>query len=160
MAFDFGEARIGVAQGECSIGIAHPLATVTGGSNDEKFAKIAALVGEWQPEILVVGLPLHTDGTEHELTRLARKFGRRLSGRFRLPVYWADERLSSVYAEELLRETACADAGRSPYWTKRRRRRFCRVFLTAARPNILTGEAERIKPEKARPTGFRPYHNG
>lgn len=114
MAFDFGEARIGVAQGECSIGIAHPLTTVTGGSNDEKFAKIAALVSEWQPEILVVGLPLHTDGTEHELTRLARKFGRRLSGRFRLPVYWADERLSSVYAEELLRENGVRGRRQKP----------------------------------------------
>ena len=114
LAFDFGEARIGVAQGECSIGIAHPLTTVTGGSNDEKFAKIAALVGEWQPEILVVGLPLHTDGTEHELTRLARKFGRRLSGRFRLPVYWADERVSSVYAEELLRENGVRGRRQKP----------------------------------------------
>nr|WP_314269681.1 Holliday junction resolvase RuvX [uncultured Kingella sp.] len=114
LAFDFGEARIGVAQGECSIGIAHPLTTVTGGSNDEKFAKIAALVSEWQPEILVVGLPLHTDGTEHELTRLARKFGRRLSGRFRLPVYWADERLSSVYAEELLRENGVRGRRQKP----------------------------------------------
>ena len=114
MAFDFGEARIGVAQGECSIGIAHPLTTVTGGSNDEKFAKIAALVSEWQPEILVVGLPLHTDGTEHELTRLARKFGRRLSGRFRLPVYWTDERLSSVYAEELLRENGVRGRRQKP----------------------------------------------
>lgn len=104
LAFDFGETRIGTAQGDCSLRIAHPLATVTGNSNDEKFNAIASLVREWQPQYLIVGLPFHTDGSEHELTRLSRKFGRRLHGRFTLPVYWADERLSSVYAAELLRE--------------------------------------------------------
>ena len=79
---------------------------MSGASNDEKFAKIAQLIKEWQPEYLVVGLPTHIDGTEHEMTRLARQFGRRLHGRFGKPVYWVDERLSSVYAEELLREAA------------------------------------------------------
>ena len=66
--------------------MSHPLATVTGNSNDEKFEAIAKLVKEWQPKYFVVGLPTHTDGTEHELTRLSRKFGRRLHGRFNLPV--------------------------------------------------------------------------
>ena len=102
MAFDFGEARIGVAQGDAELGLSHPLSTVTGSSNDEKFAAIAKLVQEWQPRYFVVGLPVHTDGTEHEMTHLSRKFGRRLHGRFGLPVYWVDERLSSVYAEGLL----------------------------------------------------------
>lgn len=51
-----------------------------------------------------MGLPVHADGTEHELTALARKFGHRLNARFRLPVYWADERFSSLYAEELLKQ--------------------------------------------------------
>ncbi|MDO4696115.1 MAG: Holliday junction resolvase RuvX [Neisseria sp.] len=104
LAFDFGEARIGMAQGDARIGIAHPLATVTGTSNDAKFNTIAGYIREWQPVCLAVGLPAHTDGTEHELTRLARKFGRRLHGRFNLPVYWVDERLSSLYAESLLKE--------------------------------------------------------
>lgn len=104
LAFDFGEARIGVAQGDAETGLAHPIATVGGKSNDEKFAAIDRLVKEWQPRYLAVGLPVHTDGTEHGLTRLARKFGRRLQGRYALPVYWVDERLSSVYAESLLAE--------------------------------------------------------
>ncbi|MCP1659557.1 Holliday junction resolvase RuvX [Neisseria perflava] len=104
LAFDFGETRIGVAQGDAELGIAHPLATVTGNSNEAKFEAIAKLVKEWQPAQFVVGLPTHTDGTEHELTRLSRKFGRRLNGRFNLPVYWVDERLSSLYAESLLAE--------------------------------------------------------
>ena len=104
LAFDFGEARIGVAEGDAEVGTAHPLATVTGVGNEAKFAAIAKLVTEWQPRQLVVGLPAHTDGSEHELTRLCRKFGRRLHGRFGLPVYWVDERLSSLYAESLLAE--------------------------------------------------------
>ncbi|QEY24881.1 Holliday junction resolvase RuvX [Neisseria animalis] len=104
LAFDFGEARIGVAQGDAELGMAHPLATVSGNSNEVKFEAIAKLVREWQPVQLVVGLPTHADGTEHELTRLSRKFGRRLHGRFNLPVYWVDERMSSLYAESLLAE--------------------------------------------------------
>lgn len=104
LGFDFGETRIGVAQGDAGFGLAHPLTTVTGANYDAKFAEIARLIAEWQPQQLIVGLPTHTDGTEHELTRLSRKFGRRLHGRFGLPVYWVDERLSSVYAESLLKE--------------------------------------------------------
>ena len=104
LAFDFGEVRIGVAEGDAAVGTAHPLATVTGEGNEAKFAAIAKLVAEWKPRQLVVGLPAHTDGSEHELTRLCRKFGRRLHGRFGLPVYWVDERLSSLYAESLLAE--------------------------------------------------------
>ena len=104
LGFDFGEVRIGVATGDAETAMAHPVATVSGESNEAKFSAIAALVREWQPVYLVVGLPTYTDGTEHELTRLARKFGRRLHERFKLPVYWVDERLSSVYAESLLAE--------------------------------------------------------
>lgn len=104
LAFDFGEVRIGVAQGDAEVGLSHPLTTVTGGSNEAKFEAVAKLVDEWQPVQFVVGLPVHADGTEHELTRLSRKFGRRLQGRFKLPVYWVDERMSSLYAESLLAE--------------------------------------------------------
>lgn len=104
LAFDFGEVRIGVAQGDAEIGLAHPIATVTGSSNEIKLAVIDGLVKEWRPRYFVVGLPTHVDGTEHELTRLSRKFGRRLHGRYGLPVYWVDERLSSVYAQALLNE--------------------------------------------------------
>ncbi|PSJ80578.1 Holliday junction resolvase RuvX [Neisseria iguanae] len=102
LAFDFGKARIGVAQGDAELGMTHPLDTVAGHSNEAKFEAIAKLVKEWQPSQLVVGLPTHTDGTEHELTCLSRQFGRRLQGRFNLPVYWVDERMSSLYAGSLL----------------------------------------------------------
>lgn len=104
LAFDFGEKRIGVAVGNLSIGIAHPLDTISGESNDVRFAAIAAMIAEWQPSRLVVGLPSHLDGTEHELSRLCRKFANRLHGRFNLPVTLVDERLTSAEASQSLNE--------------------------------------------------------
>ena len=99
LAFDFGEKRIGVAIGDTAIGIAHPLTMIDAADRQRRFAAIAALVEEWRPALLVVGLPAHLDGTEHELSRLARKFAAQLSGRFGLPVEFVDERLTSVSAE-------------------------------------------------------------
>ncbi len=105
LAFDFGEKRIGVATGETLLGSAHPLTVIHAESNDDRFAVIGKLIAEWQPEHLVVGLPTHADGTPHEMTRLASKFGERLVRRFNLPVSYADERLTSLDAEARLRET-------------------------------------------------------
>ena len=105
LAFDFGEKRIGVATGETLLGSAHPLTVIHAASNDERLAAIAKLVAEWQPERFVVGLPTHADGTPHDMTRLAARFGERLGRYFKLPVSFADERLTSLDAEARLRET-------------------------------------------------------
>lgn len=105
MAFDFGEKRIGVAVGETALGIAHPLKAVDEEATAPRFAAIAALIAEWKPRRLVVGLPCHADGTEHELSRLCRRFAHRLEGRFNLPVDLVDERLTSAEAESLLRDS-------------------------------------------------------
>ena len=105
LAFDFGEKRIGVATGETLLGSAHPLTVIHAESNDNRFAAIGKLVAEWRPGQLVVGLPTHADGTPHDMTRLAQKFGERLQRRFNLPVGFADERLTSLDAEARLRET-------------------------------------------------------
>lgn len=104
LAFDFGEKRIGVAVGDMTIAIAHPLQTVSGESNEIRFAAIGAMIAEWKPARLVVGLPFYMDGTEHELTRLSRKFARRLEGRFGLPTVMVDERLTSAEASQSLNE--------------------------------------------------------
>ena len=103
LAFDFGEKFTGVAVGESSIGLAHPLGLITAPGNAARIDAIGALVAEWKPAFLVVGLPFSMDGTEHELTRRCRRFARQLESRFRLPVALVDERLSSAAAEELLR---------------------------------------------------------
>ena len=99
LAFDFGERRIGVAVGELELGIAHPLETIDAAANDARFARIAALLQDWRPVLLVVGLPLTLDGDEHRLTGLARKFAQRLQGRFDIETRLVDERLTSVEAQ-------------------------------------------------------------
>lgn len=103
LAFDFGTRRIGVAMGEMMLGSARPLTTIAAEANAARFEAIARLIAEWAPSRLVVGLPVSLDGAEHEMTARARRFGNQLSGRFRLPVEFADERLSSSDAEAQLR---------------------------------------------------------
>jgi putative Holliday junction resolvase len=71
-----------------------------------RLAEVESLLREWRPQRLLVGLPLSMDGAEHEMTRRARRFARQLEARFRLPVDFADERLSSASARETLRERA------------------------------------------------------
>jgi len=105
LAFDFGERRIGVAVGEHLIHSANPLVTIDNESNEVRFAAITQLVNEWQPKLLVVGLPLSLDGSETEVTQLCKKFARRLNGRFNLPVALIDERYTSAEASQLLNES-------------------------------------------------------
>ncbi len=105
LAFDYGEKRVGVSVGNDGIGVAHPLVTISEEAADPRFAAIEKLIGEWQPALLLVGLPMSLDGEEHEVSRLARKFARRLQGRFNLPVGLIDERLSSAAASQALNET-------------------------------------------------------
>jgi putative Holliday junction resolvase len=114
LAFDFGEKRIGAAVGDTAIGIAHPLTTIDATDKQRRYAAIAALILEWRPALLVVGLPAHLDGAEHELSRLARKFGRELTARFGLPVEFVDERLTSAAAEQSLGEAGVASRKRKP----------------------------------------------
>lgn len=102
LAFDFGEKRIGIAVGETMLKVAHPLTTIEAEENDIKFTKIANIIQEWRPSLLVVGLPSHMDGVSHALTQLSKKFAQRLEGRFNLPVKMIDERLSSVEAAQNL----------------------------------------------------------
>ncbi len=102
LAFDFGTRRIGIAQGSTLLQHAQPLLTIDDEKTDTRFAKIAAVLAEWQPVALVVGLPCHDDGTPHELTALCRRFANRLKGRFGLPVILLDERFTSTAASEAL----------------------------------------------------------
>lgn len=103
LAFDFGVKRIGVAVGEWPLAQAHPLTTIRGEANAERFAAIEAMIKEWRPVSLVVGLPLALDGSAHEMTARSTRFANQLRGRFGLPVDYAEERLSSVEAEGRLR---------------------------------------------------------
>jgi putative Holliday junction resolvase len=105
LAFDFGEKRIGVAVGDFTVRIAHPLMTIGAEDNATRFGEIQKLVSEWKPVRLIVGLPMHVDGTEHEVSRLARRFAQRLEGRFGISTTLFDERLTSRAAETRLKES-------------------------------------------------------
>jgi putative Holliday junction resolvase len=99
MAFDFGTRRIGVAVGNTLTCLGQPIKTIAEVSSDDVFRAIEVLLKEWQPNHLVVGLPCHPDGTKHEMSVKARRFGNQLHGRFQLPVEWVDERYTSAVLE-------------------------------------------------------------
>jgi len=98
LAFDFGVKRVGAAVGNALTRSAQPLRTIAA-EGDLRFAAIAGLIDEWRPDALVVGVPFHPDGAEHENTARARRFARQLQGRFRLPVHEVDERYSTTEAQ-------------------------------------------------------------
>jgi putative Holliday junction resolvase len=95
-AFDFGVKRIGMAVGNTLLRQAQPLKIIDAIDNATRFAAIQTLLDEWKPALLVVGLPMHPDGTAHEMTARARKFANQLHGRFNVPVELVDERYSSA----------------------------------------------------------------
>jgi putative holliday junction resolvase len=97
LSFDPGTVRIGVASGNTLLGRAAPLRTLAA-AGEARFAAIAALIAEWRPDALVVGVPFHPDGAEHDNTRRARRFARQLHGRFKLPVFEVDERYTTTEA--------------------------------------------------------------
>jgi putative Holliday junction resolvase len=97
LAFDFGLKRTGVASGTRITRSATPQGSIHA-EGDARWAPIAARVKEWQPDALVVGVPRHPDGAEHDNTRRAQRFARQLRARFGLPVYEVDERYSTTEA--------------------------------------------------------------
>ncbi|HEY3700188.1 MAG TPA: Holliday junction resolvase RuvX [Spongiibacteraceae bacterium] len=98
LAFDFGTQRIGVAIGQSITNTASPLSAINAKDGIPRWEEIAALIIEWKPQQLLVGLPLNMDGSESEISARAKKFANRLHGRFGLPVQLWDERLSSFEA--------------------------------------------------------------
>lgn len=98
LGFDFGMKNIGIAVGQELTRTANPLTAIKARDGIPDWDQIGQLLKEWQPGLLIVGLPLNMDGTEQEMTAAARRFGNRLHGRFNLPVEWQDERLSTYEA--------------------------------------------------------------
>ena len=104
LAFDFGLRQIGVAVGNCLLGTSQPLSILKARDGQPDWEAVSALIAEWGPALLVVGDPLNMDDSVGELAERARKFARRLEGRFGLPVEMVDERLSSFEAKQAMRE--------------------------------------------------------
>ncbi|MDB2384787.1 Holliday junction resolvase RuvX [Endozoicomonas sp.] len=100
LGFDFGTTNIGVSVGQVITRTASALPPLKAKDGIPDWHQIATLIEEWQPDAIIVGIPFNMDGTESEMSRRARKFGKRIHGRFNLPFYEADERLSSFEAKE------------------------------------------------------------
>jgi putative holliday junction resolvase len=96
LAFDYGEKRIGVAVGNTLTKTAEALKIIQQKNQDERWKAIAQVIQEWQAYLLVVGLPTHPDGSPHDMTKKAKRFGNQLKGRFQKEVVWVDERYTSV----------------------------------------------------------------
>ena len=99
MAFDYGTRRVGAAVGNSVTKAGQALKTITAPSSGALFQEIERLLKEWQPDQLVVGRPVQPDGSPHEMTAKAVRFGNQLHGRFHLPVAWVDERYTSAVLE-------------------------------------------------------------
>ncbi|MGB1951023.1 MAG: Holliday junction resolvase RuvX [Marinobacter sp.] len=113
MAFDFGTRRIGVATGQQMLGTGQPQAMIPARDGIPDWEVIGQLLAEWQPDLVVVGLPLNMDDSENDMCARARKFGKRLHGRFHVPVEMVDERLTSFEAKgEVMASGGSRDFGR------------------------------------------------
>jgi putative Holliday junction resolvase len=130
LAFDYGERRIGVAVGNTITGTAEPLATIACKVGTD-WEAIEKTIREWDPEQLVIGVPYNIDGSDSEMTSRARRFGRRLHGRYGLPVAETDERHSSLAATNLL-------ISQRRDGTRRRRLQKEDIDAWAAREILLT----------------------
>ena len=98
LAFDFGTNSIGCAVGQSITSTAQGLPAFKAQDGIPNWEQIGKVISEWNPDLLVIGLPLNMDGTEQPLTQRARKFANRLNGRFNLPIALQDERLTTVEA--------------------------------------------------------------
>lgn len=114
LGFDYGEKYIGVAVGQTLTRLAQPLTTLKMHGREPDWTRIGALITEWSPAALIVGLPLNMDDSENAMTRAAKTFGNRLHGRYNLPVHMVDERLTSVTAKNALIEAGLTLRPRNP----------------------------------------------
>jgi len=102
IGFDFGKKYIGVAVGQEMTGSASPLGSIKANDGIPNWDSLSRYLKEWQPDFIVVGLPLNMDGSEQQLTLDAKKFGNRVAGRFGVKVEFQDERLTTADAKEQL----------------------------------------------------------
>jgi putative Holliday junction resolvase len=99
LGFDYGTRQIGVAVGQAITGQARELCVLKAQDGVPDWQRVEALIAEWQPDALVVGLPLNMDGSASDMSARAEKFARRLHGRFNRPVFTHDERLTTFEAK-------------------------------------------------------------
>jgi putative Holliday junction resolvase len=112
LGFDYGSKRIGVAVGQELTRSAHGLRTLHNNHSGPDWPAITEIIKEWQPELLVIGMPHNMDDSPHPLADSVVNFGKQLEQRYNLPVVWIDERLSSVEAEAQLAQSGKSRTGK------------------------------------------------
>ena len=110
LCFDYGSKRIGIAAGQTITGTATPLEIINSYNKQPDWEKIQQLVNDWQPSALIVGIPVHMDDTRQQMTEAAERFIRQLEGRFHLPVFGVDERLSTFEAKNRSGQETAVDS--------------------------------------------------
>lgn len=115
LGFDFGTRRIGLAVGDGELRIAHPAGMIDAKSEQQRWVRLEQAVSEWKPSLLVVGLPVREDGSEHVMAAAVRDFARRLEKRFGIPVHLVDERFTSSEAAERLRQSGLHGRAQKPH---------------------------------------------
>ena len=104
LGFDFGTKSIGVATGQMITATAQPIDAIKANDGIPNWETVEKVLKEWQPDLVVVGLPLNMDGTEQAITQRAKKFANRLNGRFGVKTALQDERLTTASAKEFIFE--------------------------------------------------------
>ena len=102
LGFDFGTKSIGVSTGQMITATAQPIAAIKANDGIPNWDIVEAVLNEWKPDLVVIGLPLNMDGTEQAITQRAKKFGNRLAGRFGAKIVFQDERLTTASAKEFI----------------------------------------------------------
>lgn len=104
LGFDFGTKSIGVATGQMITATAQPINAIKANDGIPNWDIVEKVIKEWQPDLVVVGLPLNMDGSEQPITQRAKKFANRLNGRFGVKTALQDERLTTASAKEFIFE--------------------------------------------------------
>lgn len=104
LGFDFGTKSIGVATGQMITATAQPIDAIKANDGIPNWDIVEKVITEWQPDLVVIGLPLNMDGTEQLITQRAKKFANRLNGRFGVKIALQDERLTTASAKEFIFE--------------------------------------------------------
>ena len=102
LGFDFGYKRIGVAVGQALTKHASPLETLSAIMGIPNWTQVSAVIQQWRPKELIVGLPTRIDGKAQYTTKASQDFAQQLVERFALPVHLVDERLTTVEARARL----------------------------------------------------------
>ncbi len=129
LCFDYGHKKIGLAVGNDSLKTAQALMTVRCNNGMPDWTQIDKLINEWEPDLLLLGLPLNMDGTESHFSKQARRFGKLLESRYNLNVRHEDERLSSSAADNLIRHSLGTKQGLTKKLQSRRDPVAARLIL-------------------------------